>query len=52
MEQVKSGFRGQNGCQGDGDGDGEGEGDGDQAANTVRANALTLQEFKVAKNNL
>ena len=39
MEQVKSAFRGKNGCQGDGDGDGNGDVVGDQAADTVRANA-------------
>jgi len=43
MEQVKSGFRGQNGCQGDGD--------GDQAANTARANEIRLQGFKLCRDN-
>jgi len=49
MEQVKSDFRGWNGCQGDGDGDGDGN--GDQAANTVQANEIRLQEFKVTKKD-
>ena len=50
MEQVEPGSRDRNGCQGDGDGDGDG--DGNQAANTVQANEIRLQRFKVTKNNL
>jgi len=49
-EQVNQGFRGRNGCHGDGDGDADGN--GDHVANTVEANEVWLQGFKVSKTNL
>jgi len=43
MEQVKYGFGGQNGNQGDWNGDGDGDGDGERASNTVRRKVAGVQ---------